>query len=401
MPVSRIFAAVLLMLPALSSSAQSGCTDPDALNYAPSATINDGSCTYPPTYQAPVLRGVLNTAITESSGVTYADGKLWTHNDSGNPPELFSIDTSDGHTLQRIVVDNYPNVDWEDITTDDDYIYVGDHGNNKGNRIDLKVLKIAKSAITPGATAHVNAQAISFSYTDQSSFVASNANNYDCEALMSRGDSLYIFTKDRGDKQTRVYKMPKTPGSYALTPYTGYDVKGLITGADYNAATGQVVLVGYVSTDKNFPFLWYLSDYQGDMFFSGNKRRIEMGDSREWQTEGVCWAGDHRIFVSCETTNSQPASLYASDNIFPPVGVPGSPARKKVMVYPNPVSDQLHVGDYAAAFSIFTMDGKEVSSGKIAPGTDVIPVHGLKPGAYLLKLSYQSGETREMSFQKQ
>jgi len=218
-----------------AARAQSGCTDPSATNYDPSAVTNDGSCVYPVTHYSPVLRAALNPIITESSGLIWTDRKLWTHNDSGNPPEIYNVDTTDGHTIQTVVIDNYPNVDWESISADSGYIYVGDAGNNHGSRTDLKILKIAKSDITAGSVVHVNAQAISFSYTDQTSFVPSSTNNFDCEALISIRDSLYIFTKDRGDMQTRVYKLPKIPGTYAVSPYTSYNVNGLITDASYDS----------------------------------------------------------------------------------------------------------------------------------------------------------------------
>ena len=34
--------------------------------------------------------------IEETSGVIYHNGKLWTHNDSGNAAVIFSIDTATG-----------------------------------------------------------------------------------------------------------------------------------------------------------------------------------------------------------------------------------------------------------------------------------------------------------------
>ncbi len=202
-----LFLAFAAFVTANSATAQMGCLDPAATNYSTSALFNDGSCTYPVTHHTPALKFQLPSAIPESSGVVWSNGKLWTHNDSGNPATFFSVDTTTGAVLQKVYVDNYSNTDWEDITADSLYIYLGDCGNNNGNRTDLKILKIAKSDIGSAAIVHLNAQAISFSYTDQTSFASNALNNFDCEAVMSMGDYLYLFTKDRGDAKTRVYQL--------------------------------------------------------------------------------------------------------------------------------------------------------------------------------------------------
>ncbi len=384
------------------ANAQSGCTDSQASNYNPSVTTNDGSCIYPATHKSPVLKGAFNSIIHESSGLEWTDGKLWTHNDSGNPAEIYQVDTTDGHTIQTVAIDNYPLIDWEDITADSSYIYIGDHGNNDGTRTDLKVLKIKKSDITTSSTVHVNAQAISFSYSDQTSFASSHTNNFDCEALMSIGDSLYIITKDRGDLETRVYKMPKTPGTYALTPYTSYNVNGLITGADYNAVTHQVVLIGYLSGHTN-SFLWYLSDFQNDMFFSGNKRRIEIGNGAEWQTEGVCWVSNNHIFISCEDTGPPPAFLYSCDDIFTTTtGIGKFSGSMPYNIAPNPATNVLLINDVntAGVYQVMNLNGQAMLAGKLNTGSNNIDIRSLAPGNYFVELKCKNGNIASLKFEK-
>src|SRR5215212_9666582 len=58
--------------------------------------------------------------ITESSGILESrryPGVFWTHNDSGNPAEIFAI-TGTGKLLMKFPI-RATNVDWEDIATDD------------------------------------------------------------------------------------------------------------------------------------------------------------------------------------------------------------------------------------------------------------------------------------------
>ena len=44
---------------------------------------------------------VLNDSIQETSGLNFFDGKLYTFNDSGNPPELYEIDKNSGKILRE------------------------------------------------------------------------------------------------------------------------------------------------------------------------------------------------------------------------------------------------------------------------------------------------------------
>jgi hypothetical protein len=75
-------------------------------------------------------------AVSESSGIVASrkhPGVFWTHNDSGNSPEIFAVDKS-GKLLARYTVDE-ENIDWEDIAIDDEgHLYIGDIGNNNEAR---------------------------------------------------------------------------------------------------------------------------------------------------------------------------------------------------------------------------------------------------------------------------
>jgi hypothetical protein len=237
----------------------------------------------------------------------YTDGQLWSFGDSGNPNNIYKIDTSTGGVLQTVTIANYPNVDWEDITADALYIYIGDFGNNSGDRTDLKILRIKKSDLMNASS--VNAEAINFSYTDQTDFTANDNSNFDCESLLVIHDSLYIFTKDAGDLKTRCYKMPAIPGTYALSPFTTFDSQGKITAAAYNPDTKEVALLGYMNK-KVQPFIWLLNGYTADNFFSGTTKRFNIGNQSDWQTEGLDYITPGRLFMSCESSTSHAATLY-------------------------------------------------------------------------------------------
>lgn len=263
--------------------------------------------------------GEMYNYAPESSGVILSDGFIYTFNDSGNPSIFYKVNPENGTLIQSISVSNYDNKDWEDITADNDYIYIGDFGNNEGIRTDLRILKISKSQFINNAapSVSVTAELIQFSYAEQTSFLSSSTHNFDCESIISKGDQLYIFTKDRGDNNTRVYKLSKQPGNYVLSSQGTYQVNGLITGGDYNAQTNELVLIGYTSGHKN-SFIYHFSNFIEDAFFGGKVQKKVIGNAtNDWQTEGIAFASvdGSKFFISCETTNFSKAKLYKTDKI--------------------------------------------------------------------------------------
>ena len=57
--------------------------------------------------------------VPESSGLIFYNNRLITHNDSGNLPRLYEMDTLSSQVIRTIRIDNATNIDWEDITQDD------------------------------------------------------------------------------------------------------------------------------------------------------------------------------------------------------------------------------------------------------------------------------------------
>lgn len=376
-----------------------GCTDPQATNFNPDATQNDGSCVYPTTsVPLTVVVNALPQAVNETSGLIYWNGGLWTHNDSGNPPELYKIDTTTGQVLQTIIVSGVQNIDWEDVAQDDTHIFIGDFGNNAGNRTDLKVLKIQKADIPATGNASVDSEIINFSYGDQNSFVSANRNNdYDCESMISYGDSLYLFTKNWANLQTRLYALSKIPGNYVIHPKGYLDSDGLITGADIQDG-GEIVLIGY----KNYnPFMWLLFDFQGSDFLGGNKRRINFTGVLGIQSEGIGYTFGNNVFISSEKTAVNPAKLFKLNTLqwtYPAVTgiedmIPLPDSTQGMLIYPNPNNGNFNIEfDKPCSKSVFSSELYSASgnllqrnaghSGNCVTGMSFT---GLTNGLYLLR----------------
>jgi len=275
-----------------------GCPDPAANNYNDSVTVNDGSCTYTQASITPKLKYNLNATVNESSGLLWWNKLIWTHNDSGGQPQLYGLDSSSGNITRTITITNASNKDWEDIAQDGQYIYIGDFGNNaNGNRTNLKIYRINKSGIKKKDS--LTASVIHFSYSDQTDFspTGSNNTNFDCEAMIAYGDSLFLFSKDWKDGKTRLSKLPKKPGTYVAQKISELNVDGLITGAEIISTKRVIVLTGYNTTVT--PFIYLLYDFSDNDFFGANKRKIQINESFT-QLEGICALNNNNFYISNE-----------------------------------------------------------------------------------------------------
>ncbi len=251
----------------------------------------------------------LDNDINESSGLVKVDQVLWTHNDSDGANKIYSIIEDTGEIDQKVNIDNATNSDWEDIAVDASHLYIGDFGNNSGERQDLTIYKIPKSVLP----ADTDAEKIFFIFSDQTSFNNSNnMHNFDCEAMIATANELFIFSKNHVDLQTKLYSLPKTPGVYTADRVDAFDVEGLITGAAMDEVTNTLCLLGYNKDGSDFlPFVWIFYDYTGTDFFNGTSKRINL--PIQAQTEGICFKGNGEYIISSENEGNTEASIYLFD----------------------------------------------------------------------------------------
>ena len=240
-------------------------------------------------------------SLREISGQISDETGFWGLDDSGNANAILRINTETGEVLQRVTVSNAENTDWEELADDAEFIYIGDFGNNRGNRQDLTIWKVSRADIpAEDGPVSVQAEPIRVSYAAQTVFETSNDHNFDCEAMISLGDELILFSKNRGDGQTYVYRVPKTPGEYSLTPVETYNVQGLVTGADMNEATGELWLTGYMQNAAT-SFLIKTTPSDGVFFPEGAVERHNIGvPDVTWQIESISFTPDGRLLFGNE-----------------------------------------------------------------------------------------------------
>jgi len=398
----------LILLTKLDAQDISGCTDPQANNFNPEATINDGSCTYNPTIYKPGFRFLLPDEVDETSGLIKWDGGFWTHNDSGGENIIYKLDTTSGEVTQRVRLLNATNIDWEDIAQDEDFIYIGDFGNNNGNRDNLAIYIVDKDDITTGKYVEADVEKISFTYEDYSGKIEkTKENNFDCEAMIATEDYIYLFSKNRGDNKSKLYQLPKIQGNYIAELKYTFNSEGLITGADLSKNNNELILVGYTNNSW-IPFLWLMFDFQGEDFYSGNKRRIDMLNIPATQTEGICYTAQGKGVISSESNPLFNTTMYNFtttqwiDN-GASVVISGSKADFDFNIYPNPVGNKklkvVFTNMPPADYNIAVYDSmgrmlktKEYSIDKKEDAYRIkIKTKNLKAGIYYLRVSNSKG----------
>lgn len=383
--------------------AQSGCTDPLATNYNSAAQTNDGSCIYNTTNIPITNIQKFTSEIGETSGFIKINNDYWTLNDGGNTSQLFLVQPNDSSVTRRVWVNNSINTDWEALASDDTHLYIGDFGNNYGTRTDLKILKISIAELYTTDT--VNPTTIHFNYPEQTSF-NSNLNNheYDCEAFFTKGDSLYLFTKDWVNKTTSIYSISKDTGTHNANLINTFNCDGLITDAHYNSNKNVAVLIGYKESLPNLynSFIYLFFDFNNNDFLSGNKRRFEIGGMLNvGQTEGIYLNNNLSGHITGEAIAyaplniNEPAKIGAFDlSSFikeKSTHVQEIPNNKIHNIYPNPAQNTLHVSvSKKHHYQCINMLGQKLADGHITEQHNTIDISHLTTGMYMLILDHQT-----------
>lgn len=246
--------------------------------------------------------------LKEISGIVKDENFLWAISDDPKA-DIFKLDLS-GNIIQKIHLSNLTVTDVEDVTADAEYLYIADVGDNDGTRQERQIIKIKKSEIPTGATAEVAGQTIRFTFPAQSGTHTKKTNENDCESLLSYKESLYLFTKRRDDKKTELFKLTKYTGVQTPKAISVFDSKGLVTGAAINEQGSEVSLVGYQGGHKN-PFIWKLTSFKGDDFFSGKQQEYVLDETtKDWQVESVTYNSDGTLLFACEKTPDFGAAIY-------------------------------------------------------------------------------------------
>lgn len=251
--------------------------------------------------------GEIPEKVEECSGITRLHGGNYAMvNDSGNEPEVFITDST-GVLITSILLDDVKNTDWEEIEYSSNHLYIGDFGNNKNGRTDLSILKYSIS----DKYSLSNLERIKFKYAEQKEFPERKKyRNYDTEAMVHFGDSIYVFTKNRTKPftgYTYLYGMPAKAGNYTLSRLdsfkTGHGDMSLfwVAGAALSPSKDKLVLLGY---DK----MWVFTDFKNANFFKGKSKTYAF--AKLTQKESITFINDKTLLITDELNELGGGQMY-------------------------------------------------------------------------------------------
>jgi len=248
--------------------------------------------------------------LKEASAIEIAPNSSlsWVIEDSGNKNIIYGLN-QEGKIAHEITVSNAKNIDWEDLTSDENgNLYIGDFGNNDNTRKDLCIYKIEASSLK-NDTANATSK-ISFYYPNQKEFPPKKSELfYDSESFFEYKGNFYIFSKNRSkgfDGTVLVYKVPNKAGNHKAT-FLGQFIscdsyqKCAITSADISPDGKKIVLL---SANK----VWVLSDYKSDDFLKGKMEMFELNDAT--QKEGICFKDSKTLLIVDEKDKKTGGNLY-------------------------------------------------------------------------------------------
>ena len=234
---------------------------------------------------------------------------IWVVEDSGNKTAVYGFDKNSETNKRVLSIENANNEDWEDLTTNGrSTLYIGDFGNNSNKRKDLVIYTV--DSVLSNRSDKTQATKTTFTLEDQKEFPPKKKDrNFDIEAFFYLNDNFYLFSRNRSkdfDGTTKLYKLPAKEGDFTaklIGSFKTCDDKKYcdITSAAIHKASGTVALLTY---DKVFLF----SDFQGDDFFNGKVRKIDLGYIS--QKESITLKDQNTLYIADERSGIYGGNLY-------------------------------------------------------------------------------------------
>ncbi len=324
----------------------------------------------------------LSESLTEASGLINIEGQFVSHNDSGDGPYLYEVDTITGAFSRKVVLENAVQTDWESICRDETNIYIGDFGNNAGSRQDLRIYKLEIDTYLNATNDTVQAETIEFSYADQTSYEPNPwQTNFDAEAFLAVNDSLYLFSKNWGNLWTKIYAIPNSAGNHTAFLRDSINVEGLITDATIIPDTDNIILLGYSAALA--PFIFTIQNAALPFLSSGDlaKTAIDVPSGMSGQWEGLesvenqtFFTGEENFLGSAGFCRWSDGQILSSKTTFetPYLQLPS----------PNPATDQavIDIPD-GGWYEVFDSSGRFI----IKSTTKTLDTSDLNRGTFIIK----------------
>ena len=270
---------------------------PDRVSIADAAQQNAPQCTAAATL-------VRVPQMTEASGLALnrrVPGRLWTHNDSGQPV-LFALD-SRGAVTGQLRVSGAKVEDWEAVAVGPcgggSCIYIGDIGDNEAKRRGIVVYRVPEPEGASGTAAV--ADTLRATYPDGA---------HDAETLLVAGGRLYVVTKGETGP-VGLYRFPASLQSGTVMKLERVGEQSLKADADSRITDGSV------SPDDQWIVLRSksaLTFYRASELLAGRWRAastVDLTPLNEPQGEGLALGAENTVFLAGEGGGKKQPGTFA------------------------------------------------------------------------------------------
>lgn len=230
-----------------------------------------------------------NHALEETSGLASSSrypGMLWAHNDSGNPAELFLLDSS-AQTVASFRLSNSRNRDWEDIAVgpgpdSTDWLFVGDIGDNSHKHKYLYIYCLKEPDLNSAGAAAVS-DTLVISLADKPR---------DAEALLVDPVSRNLYIVTKREKEVHVYEISYPYADTIVAPSALRLPLRYITAGDISRDGSEILL-------KSYTAIYYWKRAPGQSVLDALRAApLELTYAHEPQGEALAWAIDGSGFYT-------------------------------------------------------------------------------------------------------
>jgi hypothetical protein len=253
-----------------------------------------------------VLGTVTAPSIAEASGIAASKGlkgHFWTHNDSGNKPEVYLLNNN-GKLVSTIHLEGAHNRDWEDIAEgagpipQKQYVYVGDIGNNIRLDFNTRIYRFPVPSDVPAEKTNIRPDVLQISYPD---------GPRDAETLMIDPISGYLYIVSKREKAVGIYKAPVThfkDGDKVTLQKVGTVPHTWITAGDISQNGLHIVI-----KDKDHVYYWNRKPAES-VEAAMSRPAVVLPYIPEKQGEGVSIMPDNSGYVTISEGKNQDLNFY-------------------------------------------------------------------------------------------
>lgn len=254
----------------------------------------------------PIVLGVVQSpAITEASGIAASKalpGHFWTHNDSGNKPEVFLLDDK-GQLVTTIHLEAVFNRDWEDIAEGvgpvphKQYVYVADIGNNVQIDLRTRILRFPAPTEVPGKKMSINPDVLHVAFAD---------GPRDAETLMVDPIGRWLYIVSKREKAVGIYKasLDFKNGDRAVFHKVGTLPYTWITAGDISQDGRHIVI-----KDLNQIYYWH-RNAEESVEAAMSREAVVLPYVPEKQGEGVTISVDNSGYITISEGKNPAVNFY-------------------------------------------------------------------------------------------